>query len=55
MIELQWSQVKFPGGEGMSASSQANLADRAEMAMYVCPEYGAIITDQHKPQMLRQG
>lgn len=55
MIELQWSQVKFPGGEGMSASSQANLADRAEMAMYVCPECGAIITDQHKPQMLRQG
>lgn len=39
----------------MSASSQANLADRAEMAMYVCPECGAIITDQHKPQMLRQG
>ena len=49
MIELKWSQVKFPDGEGMS------YADRAEMAMYVCPECDAIITDQHKPQMLRQG
>lgn len=49
MIEFKWSQVKFPDGEGMS------YADRAEMAMYVCQECGAIITDQHKPQMLRQG
>ena len=49
MIELKWSQVKFPDGEGMS------YADRAEMAMYVCPECDAIITDQHKAQMLRQG
>lgn len=49
MIEFKWLQVKFPDGEGMS------YADRAEMAMYVCPECGAIITDQHKPQMLRQG
>lgn len=49
MIELKWSQVKFPNGEGMS------YADRAEGAVYVCPECGAIITDQHKPQMLRLG
>ena len=49
MVELKWQQVKFPDGEGMS------YADRAEMAMYVCPECDAIITDQHKPQMLRQG
>lgn len=49
MIEFKWSQVKFPDGEGMS------YADRAEMALYVCPECDAIITDQHKPQMLRQG
>lgn len=45
MIELKWSQVKFPNGEGMS------YADRAEMAMYVCPECDAIITDQLQKQL----
>lgn len=49
MIELKWAQVKFPDGEGMS------YADRAEMATYVCQECDAIITDQHKTQVLRQG
>ncbi len=49
MIELKWSQVKFPDGEGMSRD------DRAEMAVYVCPECGAMITDQHKVRMIRQG
>lgn len=49
-IELKWKQVKFPGGEdGMS------YADRAELAAYVCQECGGIITDRHKPQMLRLG
>ncbi|MBR4544924.1 MAG: phage terminase large subunit family protein [Oscillibacter sp.] len=47
-IELKWAQVKFPD-EGMS------YADRAEFAVYVCQECGAIITDQHKPRMLRYG
>lgn len=49
MIEFKWANVKFPGDEG------ASYADRAEGAVYVCPECDGIITDQHKGQMLRQG
>lgn len=48
-IELKWQQVKFPDEPGMS------YADRAEFAVYVCQECGAIITDRDKPQMLRHG
>lgn len=48
-IELQWKQVRFPGEDGMS------YADRAELAAYVCQECGGVITDRHKPQMLRLG
>ncbi len=49
-IELKWQYVKFPGGDtGMS------YADRAEFATYVCQECGSAITDQQKPQMLRNG
>lgn len=48
-IELKWSQVTFPDKEGMS------YTDRAEFANYICQECGCIITDQDKPQMLRQG
>ncbi len=48
-IELKWKQVKFPGEDGMS------YADRAELAAYVCQECGGVITDRHKPQMLRLG
>lgn len=49
-IELKWQYVKFPGGDtGMS------YADRAEFATYVCQECGSVITDQQKPQMLRNG
>lgn len=48
-IELKWSQVTFPNEEGMS------YTDRAEFANYICQECGCIITDQDKPQMLRQG
>lgn len=48
-IELKWSQVTFPDEEGMS------YTDRAEFANYICQECGCIITDQDKPQMLRQG
>lgn len=48
-IELKWSQIKFPDEDGMS------YADRAEFATYVCQECGCVITDQHKPQMLRYG
>lgn len=48
-IELQFKQIKWPKEEGMS------YADRAELAVYVCQECGGIITDQHKPQMLRFG
>lgn len=49
-IELKFAQIKWPGSDtGMSD------ADRAELAAYVCQECGSIITDQHKPTMLRQG
>ena len=47
-IELKWSQVKFPD-EGMGST------ERSELAAYICQECGGIITDQHKPQMLRHG
>lgn len=49
LIELKWKQVKFPDEEGMT------YADRAEFAVYVCQECGGIITDRHKPEMLRRG
>ncbi|MCT8975506.1 phage terminase large subunit family protein [Clostridium sp. CX1] len=48
-IELKLEQIKWPKKEGMS------YAERAELATYVCQECGCIITDQHKPQMLRYG
>ena len=48
-IELKWKQLKFPDDEGMS------YADRAEFAVYVCQECGAVITDRDKPRMLRYG
>lgn len=49
-IELKFKQLKFPPDDsGMS------YEDRAEFAFYVCQECGAVITDQHKPNMLRYG
>lgn len=49
-IELKWAQVKFPGKEdGMSD------ADRAEFAVYECQKCAAVITDQHKQQMIQAG
>ena len=49
MIELKWSQMNFPDDAGMS------YADRAEFATYICQECGGVITDHHKPRMLRYG
>lgn len=49
MIEFKWANLKFPNDEGMS------YVDRAELAVYACPECGGVITDRHKPQMLRLG
>ena len=50
MIELKFANLKFPQKEeGLTAS------DRADQAVYVCQECGCVITDQHKPQMLRDG
>lgn len=49
-IELKFRQLKWPDGqEGMTAS------ERADQAVYVCQECGAVITDQHKDKMLRFG
>lgn len=48
-IELKWAQMKFPGDKSLSN------ADRAAKCYYVCQKCGGIITDRHKPQMLREG
>ena len=48
-IELVWQQVKFPNEDGMT------YADRAEFAVYECQNCHGIITDRHKPEMLRNG
>lgn len=50
MIELKWQQIRFPEDDG-----KMSAADRADQAVYVCQECGCIITDQHKPRMLRYG
>lgn len=49
-IELKFAQLKWP-----DKSDDMSAADRAEFANYLCQECGGVITDQHKPQMLRQG
>lgn len=49
-IELKFAQIKWPDKE-----TELNDADRAEFANYICQECGGVITDQNKPQMLRQG
>ena len=50
MIEFKFKNLKWPENKpGMS------LVDRAEFAVYVCQECGAVITDTHKHQMLNQG
>lgn len=49
-IELKFAQIKWPSKEDVPES-----ADRAEMAVYVCQECGAVITDQDKGKMLQAG
>lgn len=49
MIEFRFKNLKFPDGEKLSEQ------DRADMATYICPECGGVITDQDKEKMLRQG
>lgn len=49
MIELKFSNLRFPDEKGMTAS------DRADQAVYICQECGCFISDQHKAQMLRFG
>ena len=49
-IELKFSQIKWPGKEsGLSG------ADRAELAVYVCQNCGAVISDAQKASALRRG
>lgn len=49
-IELKFKQIRWPEEkEGLTDS------DRADQAVYVCQECGAVIQDQHKSQMLRFG
>ena len=50
-IELKWAQMWFPD----SQDGAMTYADRAEFAAYICQECGGVITDQHKPEMLRLG
>ena len=49
MIELKFSQLKFPSEGDMSN------AERADLAVYCCQECGCIITDADKDEMLREG
>lgn len=49
MIELKFSNLRFPDEKGMTAS------DRADQAVYICQECGCFISDQHKAEMLRGG
>lgn len=49
-IELKFAQIKWPSKEDVPES-----ADRAEMAVYVCQECSAVITDQDKGKMLQAG
>ena len=49
MIELKLDQIKWPDKEGMTTN------ERADMAVYVCQECGALINDYHKDRMLQQG
>ena len=49
MIELKFNQIKWPDKEGMTTN------ERADMAVYVCQECGALINDYHKDRMLQQG
>lgn len=49
MIELKFSQIKW------SDDKNIPIVDRTERAFYVCQECGSVITDAHKPQMLRAG
>ena len=48
-IELKMQDIKFPDKEDMS------YADRAEFAVYICPECHQPIEDRYKPQMLASG
>lgn len=48
-IELVFDQIKWPQDE------ELRLSDRAEMAAYVCPVCGAVITDAQKYLMLKRG
>lgn len=48
-IELKMQDIKFPDKEDMS------YADRAEFAVYICPECHKPIEDRYKPQMLTSG
>lgn len=49
-IELKFAQIKWPSKEDVPEN-----ADRAEMAVYVCQECAAVITDQDKGKMLQAG
>lgn len=48
-IELKFSNIRFPKGEGMTHE------DRAELANYVCQACGCFITDSDKNRILKKG
>lgn len=49
-IELKFAQIKWPEKEDVP-----EIADRAEMANYICQECGCVITDQNKGKILQMG
>lgn len=51
MILLKFGQVKFCEDPDKKMSPY----ERAQTAVYACPECGCFILDKHKPKMLREG
>lgn len=49
MIEFTFNNLKWPDREGMT------ITERADLAVYVCPECGGVIYDSNKDKMLRNG
>lgn len=51
----EFIELKFKNIRWASKDEVESLGDRAETARYICQECGCIISDNHKPQMLRNG
>lgn len=50
-IRLEWKQIKFAPNEENKLTNR----ERADTAIYICPECGCEIADRDKPKMLKSG